>query len=172
MTHIMLDLETLGTSPGCAILSIGAVEFNPRGRTGAQFYVNVDRQTCFALGLIQDPGTVAWWARQSQEAKDALLNDVQPVGHALMEFTKFFKGVGGKLLWAHGATFDPPVLDAVYRAAGYNVPWQFWNVRDTRTLYDLAGIQPDRNQGVHHNALNDAIVQAEAAIMAYRKLGV
>lgn len=45
---VMVDLETLGTRPGCKILSIGAVEFgvgpdyNEDG-LGAEFYVEVQR---------------------------------------------------------------------------------------------------------------------------------
>ena len=44
-------------------------------------------------------------------------------------------------------------------------PWKFWNVRDVRTVVDLA--KPFRNlkkdykrKGTHHNALDDAIFQA------------
>ena len=43
MTHIMVDLETWGTAPGCDIRSIGAVVFDPvAGTLGATFYVNVE----------------------------------------------------------------------------------------------------------------------------------
>ena len=28
-THAMIDLETLGTAPDCAVLTIGAIKFDP-----------------------------------------------------------------------------------------------------------------------------------------------
>ena len=33
MRDVMLDMETLGTAPGSAILTIGAVEFDPHGNS-------------------------------------------------------------------------------------------------------------------------------------------
>ena len=42
---VMVDLETWGTKPGCAIISIGAVSFGPDG-LGEEFYTALDRD-CF-----------------------------------------------------------------------------------------------------------------------------
>jgi exodeoxyribonuclease VIII len=68
------------------------------------------------------------------------------------------------LLWCHGATFDAPLLGELYRRAGIPTPWAWWNVRDTRTLYDLAGINnKDYAVPPPHIALNDAIGQTRAA---------
>lgn len=39
-------------------------------------------------------------------------------------------------------------------------------MRDTRTLFDLAGVKVDRGSGTHHNALDDACAQAEATVKA------
>ena len=36
MSDVMLDLETWGTRPGCAIRSIGACVFNPNGEGTSQ----------------------------------------------------------------------------------------------------------------------------------------
>jgi len=37
--HVMFDLETWGTTPGSALRSIGAVEFDPMGKDiGRTFY--------------------------------------------------------------------------------------------------------------------------------------
>jgi DNA polymerase III epsilon subunit-like protein len=41
MSDVMIDLETLGRRPGCAILSIGAVEFGPAG-LGRELYIVLD----------------------------------------------------------------------------------------------------------------------------------
>jgi len=45
------------------------------------------------------------------------------------------------------------------------VTWKFWEVRDTRTLFDLAKVDV-RIEG-KHNALTDAVAQAQAVQQAY-----
>lgn len=56
------------------------------------------------------------------------------------------------------------------------IPWKFWNSRDTRTVYDLAGIDmkkisvPD-NYKAHH-ALGDCLKQIEGLKQAFKILEV
>lgn len=46
--HLMVDIETMGTSSSSAILSLGAVEFDiETGETGKYFHITIDLQTCF-----------------------------------------------------------------------------------------------------------------------------
>lgn len=173
MKNIMIDLETLGTFPGCAILSIGAVEFDlSTGTLGREFYVNIDTDSQLKMGLVSDPATELWWASQSLEAREALNADRHFIAAALFKFSDFYKMTEAERIWGHGASFDAPVLDAAYRATGIVTPWKYSAPRCTRTLYELADIEPDRSSGVHHNALNDAIVQARAAIEAAWALGL
>jgi hypothetical protein len=171
-TDVMIDIETLGTTPGAAILSIGAVVFGPEG-LGDTFYAPVLLTSCIAVGLTIDPNTVAWWMQQSDEArKAAFRDDADSVSDVLEQFTCWFGLVGAERPWCHGATFDVPLLEAAYKACGMRAPWRFYDVRDTRTLYDLAGVKVDRTKGTHHNALDDACAQAEAAAEAMRIIDV
>ena len=52
--HLMLDLETMGTKTLTApVMSIGAVEFDIlTGRTGREFYIVVDYNPVFDLGIM------------------------------------------------------------------------------------------------------------------------
>ena len=100
MTHVMLDLETLGTKPGCVIRSIGAVVFTLDGVLGAQFYANIDKQSCVDAGLTVDPATEAWWAGQSQEARDALLVNPRPLADIVGEFRAWYEINGGTNVWS------------------------------------------------------------------------
>lgn len=166
----MIDTETLGTKPGAAILSIGAVMFGPSG-LGAQFYSPIDLTSCVDVGLTIDPATVAWWMRQSDDARAAAFStDAAPLTDVLLDLAIWFAEQKAERPWCHGATFDIPLLDAAYEACKLAPAWKFWNVRDTRTLYDLAGVKVNRSTGTHHNALHDAINQAEAAAKAMRIL--
>lgn len=172
--HIMIDIETLGTTPGSLILSIGAVCFDERGvHHDKAIYCTIDRKSCTAAGLTVDLDTVAWWMRQSDDARAAAFGtEGLPLAHALEDLRNWYGMIRAERVWCHGATFDVPLLDAAYRATGIEPPWKFWSVRCTRTLYELAGVEPDRTKGTHHNALDDAINQAEAAVLAHRKLGI
>ena len=172
MTHVMLDLETLGTAPGCVVLSIGAVVFDPvAAELGAEFSTKISRSNCEVSGLKVDPRTEQWWAGQSDAARAAAFGSYTMLREALADFDAFWAKVGGTHLWGHGASFDAPVLEAAYRAVGWAAPWKYNATRCTRTLYELAHVEPDRTVGTHHNALDDAKAQALAAIAAMRKLG-
>ena len=169
MTHISIDLETLGTQPGSVILSIGAVKFDPfTGEIGEKFYANITPKSCLDVGLVTDQSTVEWWSTQSQEARDALKVDRQPLATVLDSFGKFAGEADG--VWGWGATFDVSLLEAAYRMAIVEVPWKFWNVKCGRTVCGLVHVNPVRNTGTHHKADVDAEMQAIAICQAYKKL--
>ena len=49
------------------------------------------------------------------------------------------------------------------------VPWKFWEVRCTRTLFDI-GINPERPPVLKHHALEDAWNQAVGVQNVYKRL--
>ena len=88
MTHISLDLETMGTGPMSSILSIGAVVFELDGTytnlSGPAFYTTIDLKSCEDRGLRIDASTVKWWATQSDEARRVITDpDALLLAHAL-----------------------------------------------------------------------------------------
>ncbi|CDZ55049.1 3'-5' exonuclease [Neorhizobium galegae] len=171
MDNTMLDIETWGTSPGCAIRSIGAVTFDLSGKIGETFYVNVDKQSCLQAGLVVNPETEKWWAEQSAAAQKALLDDPKSLTEACRRFRSWFHSQSAPIIWSQGANFDPPLLEAAYKACSVDVPWRFYNVRDTRTVYDLFAFDTRdlARRRVHHNALDDTLHQVELVAAALRK---
>ena len=164
---IMIDIETLGTRPGCATLSIGACEFSEKG-IGDQFYVSIDPESCHNWGLTIEPRTVLWWMDQSQDARDFITKGKHTaLDIALDEFRAAFKWKGKKV-WANGAAFDFPILTAAYDAVGKTVPWEYWACNDYRTIKNMVGINVFEacrvKPTVAHNALADAVSQAETLI--------
>jgi len=183
MRDLMLDLETWGKRPGCAIRSIGAVMFDPMStEIGAEFYVNVNRESCEEVGLLIDQSTADWWSKQSRDAQISLENDQRHVREAFQMFLKFARGNYASRPWSQGANFDQPILDAVAIKLGVvdrrgdpDMPWKFWDSRCTRTAYGLAGMGPSSmppRGGTHHNALDDAKHQARCVQVAYRRLKI
>lgn len=180
VTHVMVDIETLGTAPGSAILSIGAVAFDPFTEVlTACFEANISLADAVDRGLTIDPQTVIWWAGQGQEAiaSTFLKSDAQPLAAVLADFGAWLRACGTDVrIWAHGASFDPVLIEAACKKCGMSAPWKFRDLRDTRTIFDLAGISSLAEyrcaNDVHHSAMSDAKVQARAVGDAYRLLGL
>lgn len=175
MIHVMLDLETWGTSPGSALRSIGAVTFDPHGYEileDRSFYANIDMASCEFHGLTIDQETVEWWSRQSREAEDALLSEQKSLAVVAIEFNAWWRDVNGTYVWSNGANFDEVLWRTASEVTNNKVPWKYWNVRDTRTIWHAAGINPKMipRAGIAHNALEDARHQAKCVTQAYAAL--
>jgi len=173
-TDIMIDLETLATSPDAAILTIGAVRFDPFGMDLKEpkmdsFYVKVDIDTCHNIGLTTSDATLDWWASQSPEAQAEAFGAEGRIAihEAMNQLYKFCWGA--KRVWSHGAGFDVVICENIFRKLNKAIPRNFWQVRDTRTLYDL-GLEFDRPQVLKHHALHDAYSQAVGVQNIIRKL--
>jgi hypothetical protein len=171
--NIMKDLETWGTTPGSAIRSIGAVAFDPFGDGHmAEFYRNIDDQSCLDAGLTIDPDTYKWWMQQGDTAQRVLLKNPMPLKQVGEEFHAWFQRNKGMWVWAHGPSFDVVIWEAAMRAVGLKCPWKFWDVRCTRTIYEAGRLNHHtvKRRGVHHFALDDAKHQALCVQLAYRNI--
>lgn len=180
MRDVMVDLETVGTRAGCGILSIGAVEFDPlsvKKPLGKEFYSPVYLKSCEEVGLFSEDSTLNWWKKQSKEARKALSDANDPgsptLDTALLDFNKFLNKCfnGDKVrVWGNGAAFDNAILEACYAATGVISGWRFWNSMCYRTLKNLhPEIKLDR-VGTFHNALDDAISQANHACEIFQAI--
>ncbi|EGQ0035136.1 exonuclease, partial [Escherichia albertii] len=86
-THMMIDLETMGKNPDAAVISIGAIFFDPQtGDMGPEFSKTVDLETA---GGVIDRDTIKWWLKQSREAQSAILADEIPLDDALLQLREF-----------------------------------------------------------------------------------
>lgn len=177
MKHIMLDLETMGVTPGSAIVSIGAVKFNST-KIESTFHVNVSLQSCLMAGLTIDNDTVAWWKKQSPAAKAAMSGNALELSDALQQFALYATlnekgGNEGRMpIWCKGGSFDFPLLAAAYRAIHQHFPWNFGDERCCRTLFklcgDVYGFVPESVEGIAHSASDDAAHQARQVMKCLR----
>ena len=166
MKHLSIDLETMGTEPGCPILSIGAVYFDPEtGEMGDHFYKAISLESSMELGMKPSASTIMWWMQQSEEARNEFVHKIcYPAEKVLREFREF---ASGSTPWGNGATFDIGLLEAAFSMIGLPPTWKFWAIRDLRTLVELTRGEDLRALpfgGEKHNALYDAIHQAKMVI--------
>lgn len=179
--HIAIDLETLSTSPDAVVLAIGAAAIAEGGELLADFY-SVCSLASQRNRRIDEP-TLDWWERQSVEARAVLNHANDPsspsLSSALKELTHWIGDLGEDyelFIWGNGAAFDVAILEHAYKQSSPFVPWNFRNVRDMRTLYDLTlrfGLDiKDKapRVGIHHNAKDDARFQALVIIESLRQL--
>jgi|TARA_R110001592_G_scaffold1700_3_gene10016 hypothetical protein len=171
---IMLDLETLSTKPDATVLTFGACKFNPYKQEdidkGIYFRINVDEQ--ITLGRDVDDSTVEWWGKQAEDVREEALGDGDRI--TLEQFTKELNRfiVGAKNIWAQGPVFDIVILENLYRQLGLPCPWQFWQIRDSRTLLSTHGDPREKNKVGLHNALEDAVSQAQAVQHVFNACGI
>ena len=178
--HVVVDIETLGTQPGCVVTSIGAYGFNGSDINAAplRFLRNIDADDGVLHGLVMDPSTVYWWMEQDPKARAAFQENAGTMKDVLWSFYQFYErnmnyaSDGVVYTWCH-ANFDVPVLDFAFGAAGLPSPWSnggFRFVRDMRTIIDAARSDKNRNAGVPHRALDDAETEARDLEQSLLKL--
>ena len=166
---VMLDLETLATSPDCVVLTFGAVKFDPFTDTiDKGMYIRLDVDEQIALGRRVDEGTLEWWGRQNDTVREEALGEDGRI--SIDEFTSQLNQfiVGANRIWAQGPVFDIVILENLYRQIGKPAPWPYYTIRDSRTL--LKALGDDREGGANlHNALADCVSQAEAVQSAVKR---
>lgn len=163
---VMIDLETYGTRPGCAVRSIGAVCFDPNtDELGTEFYDDVFGGQS---ELKYEAETVKW--RGTIEPSGDWCIKATTLGQVAQNFREWFHSISGRNVWAHGSAIIP-AWDVASTSAGVNVPWMQSAVRDTRTLYALAEFtQHPTTRGAEPYALHTARHQAMCVQAAVKKL--
>lgn len=174
-THAMIDLETLDVKPGSTVLTIGAVKFNPfnDSEPHSELYIKVDIDEQDKLGRSVSESTIEWWGKQPIDIQNEAFDPEGrlSVEDALNAVNKWF--VGTDIIWGQGYGFDLTILEDLYRSIGKPFPWQFWQVRDSRTLIACLDVDPRKSmQSSLHNALADSYYQAKSVQIAYSKLGI
>lgn len=174
-THGMIDLETLGTNPECVIMTLGAIKFDPfadeEPHSGLYLRCDIEEQT--DLGRTIDDNTLAWWAKQEDAIKEEAFGDHDRV--SMDELTRAINKfcVGVDVLWCQGPLFDYAILQNLYKQIGKPCPWNYWQIRDSRTLFAMMPTDPRKAiQESLHNALADCYYQAKCVQQSYKHFGV
>ena len=189
MKHISLDTESLSLNENPALLSIGAVIFDPYGRDTVEslrrapsVQINISpRGQVECYGRHIDGDTVLWWLKQSREARAQITDQAScDLPTALTRLSAWIfqhalqpGEVPTARLWTHGAAEDAVWLRSAWRSTHPAIPFpiHYRNIRDTRTLFDLMDTPEIVVPGlVDHVALDDAIYQALRVQHAYRQL--
>ena len=151
--HLMIDLEGLATGPDTTILTIAAQTFDPfgSGHYDKHYYARVTLESQENRSI--DNGTIEWWATQPDHAREEACGEQDriPLDQALDELGKLIWH--SKLIWSQGPTYDMNILEHAYKSYNKPLPWKYYQVRDSRTVFSLWPEQPIPTTS--HHALED-----------------
>lgn len=185
--RIHIDLETLSTRPDAAVISIGAALFLPDAtQPHSQLHERIDFSDAMRHGRA-DGDTIAWWFKQSDEARSAALSAPIDLCDALgrlhywaASWIAHFEQTGQPFdIMANGPAFDCIILHRLFhRVLKHPAPWKYWQERDYRTLRGqlkatlqrLGGDTTEPERIGAHNALMDATHQGRVIAILEARL--
>lgn len=176
MHHVMIDLETLSTSPEAAVIAIGLVLFD-ESQIIAKTEILI--RPTLAIG-DRDEKTVDWWYSQDKAVFDKMMSGTSTPWGAVAKFIETWETWCNAYsldldLWANPPSFDIVILRFLFHKVGQPFPVHFSKERDFRTMKALA-LQQDIDFSepyktiTAHDAVSDAIAQAKALQIIMRKL--
>ncbi|WP_244970391.1 exonuclease [Kosakonia radicincitans] len=182
-THLMVDIEAMGSGSNSPIVAIAAIFFAPAtSRMGAEFYQAVSLASSMSFGAQPDADTIIWWLKQSSEARSAITtDDASGLLESLELLADFIaensaNGSDTVQIWGNGATYDNVILRRAFALTYTPFPTPFRNDRDVRTIVELGkavGINPRYTipfEGEQHNALADARHQVKYVSAIWQRL--
>lgn len=85
-----------------------------------------------------DRKTLDWWGKQSKEAREVLKPSSEEVS-----IDRLFPWIVERVMikdldrvYTRNNTFDPLFLRSICRQTGYDTPYPFWHIRDTKSVID------------------------------------
>ncbi len=171
MRHMMIDFETLATTPNAHVLTLGWCVFDPRDTDIIEsgVYRFADDQPRRTISV----STVMWWLAQSTEAQAGLLvGEPACFSVVLSHLRNEYRNYGCEAMWSMGPSFDGAIIESIARDSGNPPVCGYNHHRDVRTIGMLANEKFKNTKGVAHDARSDAIEQAFFVQHCYRKLGL
>ena len=173
--HVMIDIETLSTTPDAVVMSVGAVKFDPKATSPPTnktlWRPDIDEQTERDRHVSES--TLEWWSKQPAHIQEDAFSDDHRV--EVLSFMKELNRycVGAEKIWCQGPQFDLLILENLYSQWGHHYGWQFWQVMDCRTLFQLMPTDPRKAiQQDLHSADADAYFQALGVQQCYKHFGL
>lgn len=156
---IILDIETLDTTPSSIILSIGMMAFC-RGNFNcmAELEITPDFFEQLAAGRTYSEGTIAF--HRSKGTLPAIKGDQPSMLDSACMMRDFFYQYQPAHVWIQGPDFDRPILESFLasvippKPGTSALPWKFWITRDSRTVWNMA-FPGQKHASRPHVALED-----------------
>lgn len=182
---VAVDIETLGTTPGSTILSIGALVFDPKtGDVKSSYEGFINPLLALQGGYGVDLNTMMWWMKQEDDAR-AIFDTCEGTGTdmrgTLEEFATWWK-VNAKDGYMLSHDFDKQLLRFAFEKEKIKCPWHFRDHLDQRTFDAMVSkreldtiwekVMFQNPNIVEHSALGDAKKQAFRTVEILERVNV
>lgn len=168
MKRIMIDIETMATSPKAAIVQIAAVEFVlETGVITSMFAADIDWLALDA-DFDRDVTTAQWWLDKSKEGLQLPDGAKVPLESALKGLSAFigYTDIDEVEMWAKSPRFDCVILQNAYNFYKLPAPWKYKNERCVRTY--CAALGSGDSYKPKHTAVDDCLQQIKLVRAAYK----
>lgn len=133
-TDVMIDLETVGRTPGCALIQIAAVPFNINtGKVSSNTFklaINLQGQLDSGKMFTYCPNTYKWWMKENPFLFNKLSRSDNHYVRVGSDFQKWFRSLEDYQnirVWGNSNRFDLGILEGWYtRSIGPKFQ-PFWN---------------------------------------------
>lgn len=160
-SHLMLDLETLAITEDARILSIGAVFFDFAGIKD-KVHIKLSQTEEFDYYVSVSPSTIQWHLKENAETFKALmLEGKTTLASALGLLGTHYSLYYPLFIWANSPSFDLSILRYHYKNLDIHCPFSYSKDMDYRTLMKLHPECKVFSSLSPHDALEDAVAQAE-----------
>ena len=177
MHSVVIDTETLHTSPSSLITEIGVIAFEPVQHSEDNEIVVCDHLEIYpdfweqlSAGRETNADTIAFHRKNG--TLPILPNPHSiPCIEAATQISAFIREHKPKHVWIQGTDFDRPLIENFFKWLGRPLPWHFGISRDARTLCDLA-FPGEKHSKRPHKALADCMETLDCIRLAHRKLNL
>lgn len=155
--NIMVDVEGLSKYADCPILSIAVIPFNFMEDSTFQelvdrgLYLKINIKDQLNKGLRINKETLDWWKKQDKDAKEVLKPSPHDVlfSDAILSVQEYLKKHGfdpkNGMFYSRGISYDFSTLQYVSREYNVELPWNQWNLNDTKTMIRLLNCSNSAN---------------------------
>jgi hypothetical protein len=151
-TSLVLDIETLSCRQNAVISEIGVIAFNRAD------FIAFDELTLFPgfFPQIEAGRHLCSETIQFHRRIGTLPRAVgdSPLADTAAALTTFITKHNPHQIWIQGTDFDIPKLDTFFRHCGLELPWKYYTVADSRTVWRIAfpGVRHDKRP---HTSIGD-----------------
>jgi hypothetical protein len=168
--RISFDLETMSLENNAAIVQLAAcVICEDSSPNFDAFNIYISPKSSEKAGLHVDKSTMEWWSKQDEAVRQRVFSGTDSIAEALDSFQEWVSNLCGgnyeRIRFYSNGWKDHAWLESAYYAVFGKYPFHYRSPQDLRTLRDVtkyAGlVVPEFPNAAKHNALSDAICQAQ-----------
>lgn len=150
---LTFKFETLNDTPwNATVLSVAFVggQWSDLGveadvekllKNGEEYFFVVKNQK-ESYGRVSSTDTIEWWKKQPVEAQNKVFKPESKIDLSQLPtvFNDYCRAIGVNdktMIMLNGTIFHATLMQSLYKTFDEKMPYEFWNVRDVRTILDI-----------------------------------